>query len=95
LSYAVHLKSLQRVIRIQLHRTTSISRHYLALALQGHYSQPIDHLTTLLMRGGALSDVVYCAGQVMEFDSASGVDCLVGFLHGIRTLETVTQAKPS
>ena len=92
---AVHLKSLRRVMRSQLHRTTSISRHYLALALQGHFSQPIDHLTSVLMRGDALSDVFHSAGQVMEFGSASGVDCLAGFLHGIRTLETVTQAQAS
>lgn len=90
---AVHLKSLRRVIRSQLYRTTSISRHYLALALQGHYSQPIDHLTNVLMRGDALSDVVNSANQVMEFGSASGVDCLAGFLHGIRTLERLTQAE--
>jgi hypothetical protein len=36
---SAHLKLLRPAIKSQLHRTTSISRYYLALALQEHYSQ--------------------------------------------------------
>jgi hypothetical protein len=88
---SVHLKLLRAAIKSQLHRTTSISRHYLGLALQGHYSEPIDHLTTILMRGSTAVNIAISAAKVMEFGASSGVDCLGGFLHGMRTLEAVAQ----
>jgi Protein of unknown function (DUF2877) len=88
---ASHLKLMQDVVRLQLHRTTSISGHFLTLALQGHYSQPIDHLTTVLMQGDSLKEVVVASNKVMEFGSASGADCLAGYINGINALETVAQ----
>lgn len=75
----------------QLHRTTSISRHYLELALQGHYSQSIDHLTTVLIHGVPVAELKLSAINVMKFGSSSGADCLGGFLHGIRALGKVEQ----
>jgi Protein of unknown function (DUF2877) len=92
---AQHLKLLRPAIKNQLHRTTNISRHYLGLALQGHYSEPVDHLITVLIRGGAAVDVALSANKVMEFGSSSGVDCLGGFLHGIRSLESVEREETS
>jgi hypothetical protein len=92
---SAHLKLLCPAIRNQLHRTTSISRHYLGLALQGHYSQPIDHLSTVLIRGSPSLDVKHAAIDVMQFGSSSGADCLAGFLHGIRTLGKVAQEEMS
>ena len=94
-SVGTHLKQLRAAIKSQLHRTTGISRHYLGLALQGHYSEPIDHLTTILMRGSTAADIGRSATKVMEFGASSGVDCLGGFLHGIRTLEAVAQEETS
>ena len=88
---AAHLKLLKSSIKSQLHRTTSISRHYLTLALQGHYSEPIDHLISILLRGSSVSDISLAANKVMEFGASSGVDCLGGFLHGMRSLQTVAQ----
>jgi hypothetical protein len=92
---AAHLKLLRPAINNQLHRTTSISRHYLSLALQGHYSQSIDHLTTMLISGRPPADVALSAIGVMQSGSSSGAECLAGFLHGIRTLEKVAQEEMS
>ncbi|WP_438394848.1 DUF2877 domain-containing protein [Caballeronia sp. DA-9] len=88
---AAHLKLLESTIKSQLHRTTSISRHYLTLALQGHYSEPVDYLISILIRKCPAADIALSANKVMEFGASSGVDCLGGFLHGIRSLETVAQ----
>ncbi len=88
---SAHLKLLRPAIKSQLHQTTSISRHYLELALQGHYSQSIDHLTTVLIHGGPTADVKRSAIDVMKFGSSSGADCLGGFLRGIRALGKVEQ----
>jgi hypothetical protein len=88
---SAHLKLLRPAIKSQLHRTTSISRHYLALALQGHYSQSIDHFTTVLIHGSTPVDMKLAAINVMKFGSSSGADCLGGFLHGIRVLGKVEQ----
>ena len=88
---SAHLKLLRPAIKSQLHRTTTISRHYLELALQGHYSQSIDHLTTVLILGSTPADVKRSAFDVMKFGSSSGADCLGGFLHGIRALGKMEQ----
>jgi hypothetical protein len=86
-----HLKLLRPAIRSQLHKTTSISRHYLTLALQGHFSEPVDHLTSTLLRGRPAVEIAMSAIKVMEFGASSGVDCLGGFLHGIRALEAIAE----
>jgi len=88
---SAHLKLLRPAIKSQLHRTNTISRHYLELALQGHYSQSIDHLTTVLIHGSTPADVKRSAIDVMKFGSSSGADCLGGFLHGIRALGKMEQ----
>jgi hypothetical protein len=88
---SAHLKLLRPAIKSRLHRTTSISRHYLELALQGHYSQSIDHLTTVLIHGSTPADIKLSAINVIKFGSSSGADCLGGFLHGIRALGKVEQ----
>ena len=88
---SAHLKLLRPAIKSQLHQTTSISRHYLELALQGHYSQSIDHLTTVLIHGVPVTELKLSAINVMKFGSSSGADCLGGFLHGIRALGKVEQ----
>ena len=88
---SAHLKLLRPAIKSQLHQTTSISRHYLELALQGHYSESIDNLTIVLIHGSPPADVKRSAINVMKFGSSSGADCLGGFLHGIRVLGKVEQ----
>lgn len=87
-SLAAHYRRLQQAIRCRLHRTTDISGHYLNRALGGHFSQPICHLLEQLNASATRNTIAACADQVMRFGATSGVDCLAGFLHGIRTLNT-------
>lgn len=92
---AAHLKLLRPAIKNQLHGTAGISRHDLSLALQGHYSQSIDHLRTMRISGKPPADVALSAIGVMQSASSSGAECLAGFLHGTRTLEKVAQEEMS
>ena len=88
---AAHLKLLRPAIKNQLHRTAGISRRYLSLALHGHYSPSIDHLTTALISGKPPANVAFAAIGVMRSGPSSGAECLAGCLHGIGTLEKVAQ----
>lgn len=83
---ATHDATLRSIIGSQLSRTNDISRHYLARALAGHVSQPICDLMLLLATEAAASQIQAAAQQVMQFGASSGVDCLAGLLHGLRTL---------
>lgn len=85
---AAHYHGMQQAIQCRLHRTTDISGHYLSRALKGHFSQPICHLIEQLNAAATRSTIAACANQVMQFGATSGVDCLAGFLHGMRTLNT-------
>ena len=88
-SLADHRHRLQQRITQYLHQTTDISRHYLSRALHGHFSQPICHLLEQLTQDASPTTIIACAEDVMQFGATSGVDCLAGFLHGMRTLKTV------
>lgn len=81
-----HYARLQRAIERQLPHTTDISQHYLHGALQGHFSQPICELLKQLNADAPTTTIIACAEQVMQFGATSGVDCLAGLLHGMRTL---------
>ncbi|EOI1355344.1 DUF2877 domain-containing protein [Citrobacter amalonaticus] len=83
---AAHQRRLQQAIEQQLLCTTDISRHYLSRALQGHFSQPICDLLEQLNARAPVKILGACAEQVMQFGATSGVDCLAGLLHGMRTL---------
>ncbi|WP_336221827.1 DUF2877 domain-containing protein [Citrobacter amalonaticus] len=85
---AAHHRRLQQAIQCRLPCTTDISRHYLNRALEGHFSQPICHLLEQLNARAARNTIAACADQVMQFGATSGVDCLAGILHGMRTLNT-------
>ncbi|AHG20449.1 hypothetical protein Z042_13040 [Chania multitudinisentens RB-25] len=85
---AAHNATLRSLIGSQLSRTNDISRHYLARALEGHFSQPICDLMLLLSAEAAATQIQAAALQVMQFGASSGVDCLAGLLHGLRTLES-------
>jgi hypothetical protein len=87
-----HLDLIRQSIRRLLPGTTDISRHYLALALDGHFSGSVSRLISALVSGQPVADVVLLAHAVMRFGAASGVDTLAGVLHGTRTLQAaVTQ----
>ncbi|POT54600.1 hypothetical protein C3432_26695 [Citrobacter amalonaticus] len=83
---AAHYARLQQAIERQLPHTTDISQHYLRGALRGHFSQLICELLKQLNADAPTTTVIACAEQVMQFGATSGVDCLAGLLHGMRTL---------
>ncbi|WP_370556557.1 DUF2877 domain-containing protein [Edwardsiella tarda] len=86
---AAHRERLRGIIQAHLTLTTDISAHYLSRALQGHFSQPIYHLLSQLSTNTAPAALHAAAERVMRFGATSGVDCLAGLLHGMRTLNAV------
>lgn len=82
-----HQTRLQLLIEQHLPRTTDISRHYLCRALEGHFSQPICAMQEQLTSQAPTTMVIRAAEQVMQFGASSGVDCLAGMLHGLRSLK--------
>ncbi|TQI78244.1 uncharacterized protein DUF2877 [Serratia fonticola] len=85
---ASHDSVMRRLIGSQLACTNDISRHYLARALEGHFSAPIDQLMSVLGSATSTTQVQAAALEVMQFGASSGVDCLAGILHGLRTLRS-------
>ncbi|WON77135.1 DUF2877 domain-containing protein [Serratia sp. UGAL515B_01] len=86
---ANHDATLRRFIGNQLMRTNDISRHYLARALEGHFSAPVCQLMSVLSSTASIVKVQAAAREVMQFGASSGVDCLAGILHGLRTLRSL------
>lgn len=83
-----HDCTLRSLIASQLSRTNDISRHYLARALEGHFSAPICQLMSALNATTSSERLESAAREVMQFGASSGVDCLAGILHGLRTLQS-------
>ncbi|SAL83392.1 hypothetical protein AWB74_06588 [Caballeronia arvi] len=84
-----HRHALSAILRAQLHRTNDISRHYLQLALDGHFSEPVDRFLSITSSAEPGADFVDAADAVMSWGAASGVDCLAGILHGMRAWQEV------
>jgi len=87
---ATHLQWLHAAIDLKLQGTTDISRHYLALGLQGHFSQALHQLMQALLTLAPPATVESCAEQLMRYGATSGMDTLAGLLHGLRTLRQMT-----
>lgn len=87
----VHLALVCSIGERMLDRTTDISRHFLELAFQGHYSQPVDRINTVLLKGLSETVIRNAANSVMQFGSSSGAVCMAGYLNGIASLETIEQ----
>ena len=85
---ANHDAVLRGLIGSQLARTNDISRHYLARALAGHFSAPACQLISGLGVMACSTQVQAAALEMMRFGASSGVDCLAGMLHGLRTLQS-------
>jgi hypothetical protein len=85
---ASHDGALRGLVGSQLSRTNDISRHYLARALAGHFSAPLCQLMLALVSADSATPVQLAALEVMQFGASSGVDCLAGILHGLRTLRS-------
>ncbi|RJT22396.1 DUF2877 domain-containing protein [Buttiauxella izardii] len=84
---ALHWENLQNAVPPLLSRTNDISRHYVTRGLEGHFSEPIYQLIQLLYSNAQTTQIRTAALGVMQFGSSSGVDCLAGLLHGLRTLK--------
>ncbi len=87
---AGHLALLSQIIHGQLGKTTDISQHYLTQALQGHFSEPVSRLLAAVFKRASADEVSSSAYQVMQFGASSGVDCLAGLLHGLRSLKSIS-----
>ncbi|WP_179038278.1 DUF2877 domain-containing protein [Limnobaculum xujianqingii] len=83
-----HLTNVKSAINQMLMKTTDISKHYLSLALQQDYSEPVHQLLTCLCHRTSHEVLMLAGHQVMQFGAASGVDCLAGVLHGLRTIRS-------
>ncbi|RFU45677.1 DUF2877 domain-containing protein [Paraburkholderia sp. DHOC27] len=84
---AAHHALLKQLIAAQLSQTTDISRHYLQLALQGDFSEPVARLVHAISRHVDLKKIRFAADCVMQVGSASGTDSLAGVISGLRTLQ--------
>lgn len=64
-------------------RTTDISAHYLALAVHGHFGEPLSGLIDAVV-GGSAADVAQERGSaVLSVGASSGGDALLGALVGL------------
>ncbi|MGG9647462.1 DUF2877 domain-containing protein [Escherichia coli] len=82
-------KSLVKIISTRLNRTNDISRHYLKRATEGHFSEAICTLLMQLPAPYKPLALAAAAETVMQFGASSGVDCLAGLLHGMRTSNSI------
>ncbi|KDR27729.1 DUF2877 domain-containing protein [Caballeronia zhejiangensis] len=80
----VHRHVLSTELPANLHRTNDISRHYLQLALDGHFNEPVDRFIAIASAADESADIEHAADAVMRWGASSGVDCLGGILHGMR-----------
>jgi Protein of unknown function (DUF2877) len=82
-----HHALLKQLIATQLTQTTDISRHYLGMALQGHFSEPITRLISAISRSADGEEIRFAACRAMQVGSASGADSVAGVIGGIQTLQ--------
>ncbi|SAK62188.1 hypothetical protein AWB80_02749 [Caballeronia pedi] len=90
-----HRQTLSTILRAHVHRTNDVSRHYLQLALDGHFSEPIDRFIAIASSVDEDADIEQAADAVMRWGAASGVDCLGGILHGMRAWQEAFQMRES
>ncbi|WP_043636054.1 DUF2877 domain-containing protein [Nonomuraea candida] len=70
-------------VRVHAHRTTDVGAHYLRLAAEGHFSEPIIGLVDALVSGAGLPARTKAALRV---GASSGADGVAGVLLGLRVL---------
>lgn len=86
-----HQQRLVNVVNPRLTRTNDISRHYLARAIQGHFSEAITLLLAEICEPQHPQKLQARARGVMAFGAASGTDCMAGILHGLRNVSAFAQ----
>jgi hypothetical protein len=84
-----HRCHVAEAVQRNLSRTTDISRHYLQLAIHGHFSAPLVALLHAFAGTPAQAGVLPRVDAVLNFGATSGADTLAGMLHGIRTLQAI------
>lgn len=86
-----HRQAVAEAVQRRLHTTTDISRHYLQLAVAGHFSEPVVALLSAFAANAAHVSILPHVDAVLRFGATSGADTLAGMLHGIRTLQAIAR----
>ncbi|MEV4397386.1 DUF2877 domain-containing protein [Nonomuraea sp. NPDC049607] len=73
-------------VRRHAHRTTDVAAHYLRLAAEGHYSEPILDLVDALVTGADRTAVPARTQAALRVGASSGADGVAGVLLGLRVL---------
>nr|WP_199040866.1 DUF2877 domain-containing protein [Dyella sp. ASV24] len=95
LDISAHLREVGAIVRRHLHRTTDISRHYLKLATDGHFSEPVLQLAAAIAGGDSHTSLQRLAENVLRFGASSGADCMAGMVHGLKNVRKALDAYPS
>lgn len=66
--------------------TTDVSRHYLRLATEGHFSQPLTELLDVLAQAAPPKVQNTCIQQVLSVGATSGSDAIAGVVLGLTVL---------
>jgi hypothetical protein len=67
-------------------RTTSVSAHYLQLALAGHFSQPVQRLVFHLLQTAGATQVQQALSATLAIGASSGADTSAGIVYAIGQL---------
>lgn len=77
-----HLKTLCQAIDRYLSHTNTISQHYLSLATQGHFIEPLHQLMQALSHPDYLG-LEQAVRDVLAYGASSGASCLTGIILGL------------
>jgi hypothetical protein len=68
------------------YQTTSVSAHYLQLALAGHFSQPVQRLVFHLLQTADATQVQQALNATLAIGASSGADTSAGIVYAIGQL---------
>jgi hypothetical protein len=71
----------------QAHRSTDVGAHYLRLAADGHFAEPLLDLVDALVGGHGRAVVLARTRDALRVGASSGADAVAGALLGLRALE--------
>jgi uncharacterized protein DUF2877 len=78
--------TLARELRRQAHRSTDVGAHYLRLAADGHFGEPLLDLVDALVGGHGRAVVLARTRDALRVGASSGADAVGGILLGLRAL---------
>lgn len=70
-------------VAVRARSTTDVSRHYLTLAAQGHFGQPLTELVDAVVDGSPAPQQRRRMDAVLAVGASSGADALLGVLIGL------------